>query len=261
MNTETLKLSGGYTATIATDTDAENPWTSWDCEPPIMVFSPDRFHGRLEDYKTGLSLKTVFDLLPLELFGDHGKILSALDLTVSDVADVNSWDDEYKPDDDDAKTWREAIRDCLPASPEYWGEAVEYFDAAESLCKMAGIACENTQSNGYSQGDSALVFSAALPEWTEKVGCGPDHVSAAVKGAAELWGAWAWGDVYGIMSIARPDGEEANDGSCWGFYGSDHKKSGLLEAAENFVSADIEYIAREEAESFRAACGDVATVD
>jgi hypothetical protein len=46
--------------------------------------------------------------------------------------------------------------------------------------------------------------------------------------------------VYGVSSIEGPNGEKIEDASCWGFYGGDHEKSGLLEHARSAIDYRIE---------------------
>jgi hypothetical protein len=252
---ETLNLSHGYTATIATDECAENPWTAWDCEPPIMVFN----ERRIEDYKTGLSLRDLYWMLPLSAFdGGAAAVLAALDLTPEDIDHTLPWGADVA--ELDAGGWREHIGECLPEDPTGWRDAIEYFDMCGALCTLAGIPWHQGQSNGYCQGHSARVFLAATPEWIKTTGVAPENAEAALEGSFKTWGAWAWGDVYGIAEITRPDGTECEGGSVWGFYGSDHTASGLLESAENTVECDRAFLAREEAEAFRAACSDIVTV-
>jgi len=63
---------------------------------------------------------------------------------------------------------------------------------------------------------------------------------------AKLWGAWAWGDVYGFV-IESADGAELPGDcldSCFGFYGDDFAWSGLAEAAAESLS----YIRKERRE-------------
>jgi len=52
----------------------------------------------------------------------------------------------------------------------------------------------------------------------------------------ELYNNYLSGSVYGYQVIDK-NGE--NIDSCWGFYGYDHKKSGLLEYAENAIDYQI----------------------
>jgi len=54
----------------------------------------------------------------------------------------------------------------------------------------------------------------------------------------QLYNDYLSGSVYGY-TIECPDGNEGD--SCWGFYGYDHKESGLLEAARDTIDWDIKH--------------------
>jgi hypothetical protein len=82
------------------------------------------------------------------------------------------------------------------------------------------------------------------------VGAPPETHKAGMESAIELYGQWAWGDVYGY-TCEDESGEDVGHG-CWGFYGSDHNKSGLLESAQDQIDCHLEAQAKE-AESFTAA--------
>jgi hypothetical protein len=256
MNTETLEMPHGYTAAIATDDCPENPFTSWDCEMPIAVFNLERWRGKIDNYKGDeLNLSTLIDYLPPATWTSReGKraIMSALD----PIAPQNVILERMR---DCSETFEDAILNLIHEStPSSWGEACAYFDAMEYVAKLAGIPCHSGQSNGYSQGDSALVFTAATPEWRERVGAPLESAAAQCKAGFDLWAAWAWGDVYGVAAIIRPDGEETGE-SCWGYYGTDHKQSGLMEFCREAVNSDREALAREALAAHDAACRDIAT--
>ncbi|PBC38500.1 hypothetical protein CJ179_38545 [Rhodococcus sp. ACS1] len=74
-------------------------------------------------------------------------------------------------------------------------------------------------TNGYSQGDEwrALILAPAgvdpKPEW-------------------DVYAAYVRGDVYGYIC-------DDIDSSCWGYYGDDHEKSGMLDAVTNDIGAHI----------------------
>jgi hypothetical protein len=238
MHHETLELPNGYKAEIHTDEDAQNPFKDWDCEPPIAVLNWERYRAKLDNYGGDeLNLSTLLAFIPAPLWESReGKraILAALPCDPSAVFETmrSGWNGRTP--------FFDAVDECAAeAAPSGWGEWVEYFDAMEALCKLAGIACYSGISRGYSQGDSALVFVAALPAWVEKVGAPAEGLAEQCKDAAALWGAWAWGDVYGVAEILRPDGTEAPDGSCWGFYGTDHEQSGLTDHCRNAVECDM----------------------
>jgi hypothetical protein len=259
---ETLKLPHGYAAEIYPDEDARNPFDEWDGLAPIAVWNLDNRPGHLDNYKgADLNLGVLLDALPPETWETRtGKraILDVLGWGVSDCAAEIRWQGGFR----EAVDWW--VNDNGPSG---WRCAQEYFERMEAVAALAGIPHHYTQSNGCSQGDAALVFAAALPAWVSEVGVGGD-LAAGCKADCELWGAWAWGDVFGAV-IVDPKGEETGE-SCWGFYGSDHKASGLLEYAEN--AAECHRAARraeilksraaakaERRERFAAACRDIAT--
>ena len=223
MQHETIQLPHGYTAEIYPDNSPENPFEAWDCEAPIAVLNWQRYHAKFENYKGAeLNLSILLDHIPAEKWETReGKreILHALPFPMSDIRDEML----------NMGNFRDAMSELVyDLKPYGWSEWIEYFDTMESLAAVAGIPCHLTQSNGYSQGDSALVFTAALPAWVERAGTAPEYQHQACKHAADLWSAWAWGDVWGVARIVSPDGYEVEDASCWGFYG-DHETSGLLD--------------------------------
>jgi hypothetical protein len=268
MNTESIDLPNGYTAHIARDECAENPFEVWDCGPSITVF----YDRSLATYGEEVDAVTLFDLIPAAQFQTckgRREVLDALpDVTRRDYADALRGSYHSAAMADRSK---EALRELLPERPQGWRSAGNYFDCMESLASLAGIPCFYGQSNGYCQGDSSLVFVTLTPAWREKVGnITTEHDAGNLQGAFDLYSAWAWGDVYGVASIHRPatldddgdevEGEEIDDGSCWGFYGSNHDKSGLMEHCKSMVAYDLQWLAKESAAAHDAACRDVATV-
>lgn len=258
MKIETLKLPNGYTAEIHTDESPENPFKDWDCEPPIAVLNWERYHAKIENYGGDeLNLPALLARIPAPLWESReGKraILAALPFDMADLRDTmrDGWGGKLD--------FSDAIHELADTlTPESWGEWNEYFDTMQAVAALAGIPCHLTQSNGYSQGDSALVFVAALPAWVEKVGARAEGLAEQCKAAADLWSAWAWGDVYGVAEILRPDGTEAPDGACWGYYGTDHEQSGLMDHCREAVKHDMAETEKEAARAFEAACRDIET--
>jgi hypothetical protein len=259
---EKLKLPNGYTATIKQDIASENPFEGFDCEPPIAVLNWERYHSKLNNYGgPELNLITLLDRLKPQHWQHGAHRRTILACLLFEGFEVEKGGD-----------FKETVYEYAQGlSPETWTEWKEYFDAMEGIAALAGIPFYSGISNGYSQGHSARVFIAATSEWAKLVGAPADTLERQCKGAFDLWAAWAWGDVYGVAEITRPDGEEIEDGSCWGFYGADHDASGLMEHCKAAVEADIawiekstreqaEYEAREALEAYNAACRDVATV-
>jgi len=253
---ESIQLPHGYTAAVELDQYPSNPFEINDCEPPMAVFNDGSLTGPTGETDP-LTLADLFDRFPesdFETPARRGAIIQAAGI---DKADWDFHDYEGEPD---AEAWRWAIREELPEAPTGWNSAGEYFDRMEALCGLLGITCYNRISNGYSQSHSVRLFVAATPEWIELTGTPPEHHAGQCKAAADLYGAWAWGDVYGVSEITRPDGSEVPDAEAWGFYGSDHEASGLLEHCREAVAADRAYLEREAAASHEAACRDIATV-
>lgn len=253
-----IKLSDykGYTVNLWHDEDALNPFTKefGDCEPPIAVLNLDLYHSKLENYDgIGLNLTTLIEHLPNTMWlSDEGQreITEAIGFDPENVAlCVEEQELDY----------HDAITELIYGlKPDGWSEWKEYFNVMERVAELANIPCALTTSNGYSQGDSALVFSAALPEWVKRVGA--SNLEEQCQSACRIWGDWAWGRVYGIELITDPDGCEVQDGAVWGFYGDDHHESGLVDAAVDSIRYDIKSKAREAEKAFEAACRDIATV-
>ena len=255
MHHETLELPNGYTAEIHTDESPENPFEAWDCEPPIAVLNWQRYHAKLNNYGGDeLNLETLLALIPAAKWTSRAgkrEILAALPFSMAELVEAVRNAGNFK----DAIT-HELAYDLRPSD---WSEWVEYFDTMQAVAAVAGIPCHLTQSNGYSQGNSALVFVAAPPAWAELVGAPAEGLAEQCKAAADLWSAWAWGDVYGVADILRPDGTEAPEGACWGFYGTDHKQSGLLDHCHEAAKHDMATQEREAARAHDAACRDIET--
>lgn len=254
MNTETIKLSNGYTATVCTDDSPSNPFREYDGEPPMAVHYDGRIYSPAGKGKE-ITLADLYDEIPEAFFAipeNRAKLFAALQMSEDEIS--NS-----EPLEDTAEGWRWSIRENFPEA-DHWNRLSDYLDAMEAVAGLAGVACLRQESRGYSQGDYADVFLAATPAWLEETGVTPENIPAALKVSFDLYSAWAWGDVYGVWEITRPDGIELDDGACWGFYGSDHEASGLLEHCESAVASDLAYLAKETTASHDAACRDIATV-
>ena len=256
MNTDTIEIDG-YKVVIAQDEVPENPFENRDCEPPLVTYYGGR-HGYAKSYQGAPeTMREILHMLPADTW-DSGKRVEFFKKFMADkfvLKDV-AWEIRRQ-----GNTF-EAMSDLLSAEygekPDGWRSALEWFKLAESLLNYAGIPCQYEQSDGYSQGDSTLCLVVLTPEWFEKSGASPEHSDEICKSAINLCSAWAWGDVYGGSEIIAPgpldedgyetDGEEVEDSSCWGFYGSDHEQSGLLEHARSMIEWHKEKQAKESAE-------------
>lgn len=247
MNTEIIDYKG-YKITVAQDEFAENPFEKWDCEPPILTYHCDG-RGSFKAYGDVESLGDIVRLMPSSCFEKGNRValfkeFLAEGSTLREFVELANDCGDYRGAFIQALEWK------FDKEPSGWRSATEWFEVAECLLKWAGIPCYNGQSNGYSQGDSALVLAIATPAWCEKVGCAKEHQESACKGAFDLYSSWAWGDVYGVSEIHAPgitdedgdetEGEELEDGSCWGFYGRDHEESGLIDHARSVIDSHIE---------------------
>jgi len=217
------------------DTDARNPFTEYDCEPPTLVY-----FGRSDrnDYADG-ACEGVLDsaIIPDGKFRRHWRaIAKALDVDADALhAEAIESQRDYGGGLTDIKRelCERALEELKPS--HYSGNAGDYLEALASLWAIAGREAVTWTSSGYSQGDYADGLSVATAEW-EKLTCAPrDAHKRLLEAAGELWGAWAWGDCYGFV-IKGPDGADLEDSafvgdSVWGYYGSEHDESGLEESA------------------------------
>jgi hypothetical protein len=224
---ETIEIDG-YKVVVALDDYPANPFEDWDCNPPLMVFN-----YRDRSFITYGDVPDIWDLvgmIPDEQFarGKRVNLIKNLNCSLKEFADYRF-------------RYSESVRDAFGSlcseqapKPTRYSNAEDYFDMVKWLCKIANVPCYYGTYNGHCQGDYALVMAFATPQWAKEVGLRDGGGEEACKSAYELYCSWAWGDVYGIVSIISPTGEEVRDSSVWGFYG-DHEKSGLLDDARAII--------------------------
>lgn len=214
------------------DCDARNPFTEFDCEPPLLTYGRD---NGLTEYGDGAAdaLGAIAD----GLFKRHWRaIAKAVDLEPDALhAEALEAQRDYGGGLVDIKRERveEALDDIRPS--RYGGNASDYFSALAALWAIAGRETLEWTSRGYSQGDWADCLLVATPAWEEASGCKRENHADALKGSRRLFDSWAWGDVFGYV-IKAPGGADL-DGlafvgdSVWGYYGDSHDESGLEESA------------------------------
>ena len=251
MQSETLEHKG-YKIEVRQDECAENPWELWDCEPPLITVKGYRggtnFYGGAPE-----NWCELVELLPASCF-ERGNRVSLFKDLLADKMSIRELASKHFCFEDLKAAFVESLSDEYGPSPQGWSQAREWMEAAATLLCHGGIVSHETQSNGYSQGDSTLLLLIATPEWLEKTGVAPEHVKTSLAASAELFGAWAWGDVYGVSAIRAPgtldedgdesEGQKIEDGACWGFYGRDHEKSGLIDHAKGEIDYHLEQTAQ-----------------
>lgn len=215
------------------DSDASNPFEDSDGNWPISVRSPDNFRSNaFKDYEKtgGASIRNVLDrFTDVHLVHWQVHIAKIFDTEISALLE--------RHDERPVKYCRNGA--MLRTAFESEMDAVETSDLFDTLVKLYGlldIPAMAMQSNGYSQGHWCEVLVVATPEAVEQFGCKqvtPEDLQSTI----DLYGAWAWGDVYGFI-VERVERDEDGDeieavelDSCWGFYGTDFDESGMEEAA------------------------------
>lgn len=271
-----------YAINVVRDTSAGNPWEDWDSEPPICVC-----HGRdildfgVSDRCPDLTEKVVrehwremLELIPGPFLDPQPKGRHFATRSYASLTEFarNEWDDRgYRLWERLAEAFQEAVNDL--------GRA-EVFDELVGVYAWLGIRAYSGSTQGYSQGDYAEVLVVLTPEWCERMGLDPKSWNEAdFRGVVKLYGAWAWGDVFSYVITTAVDaglpddeiegvpvfystyGDWPRDGidSCGGFYGADHRRSGLYESALGAIKCFTKADAKERAERAEWEARDVMT--
>lgn len=214
MNNEPVDTieAGRYRIDIFRDQDASNPFEEWDGCVPIMVNGGRNFCSH--DY-AGASDAFV---PTTNQYRRHKKAL----LAVFDIA-AHIEGARFQPTPDELETGlHEAIADAVKEHD---------YDKLEDVSRIIGLPCLNTRSRGSCQSDYVEIMAVWPKAWGKenRPKATPKQIAKELQAAVDLFGAWAWGDVYGYTVTDTVTGDEV--GSCWGYYGNDHEASGLLEAA------------------------------
>jgi len=241
----------GYTITIEQDEFAGNPFEEQGAdELPLLVY----YEGFVR-YAGAPDTDDIMDWMPADVFRKN-------------LPEMLSWFDVDKDEfAKDCEHWGSAksvithyIDEDAPESTKSWSTAETHMERISSLLGMIGIKHYWGRSNGHCQGDSAMVMAIATNYWVERTGAPLDSLEEQCKASVELYGCWAWGDVYCITSVTDPEGEEVEDGTIGGFYGYDHEKSGLMDHVRWCVDRDIEDKLGEEKSRLYWETRDVVTV-
>lgn len=222
----------GFRVTAELDSDARNPWKDMDCLAPLVTYS-DRSvteYGDMPDPIAAMSdsfinrhwreLCDIFDMPESE-----ARVLKRAYSYNCGIAEVKR---------DLLNEWlgNEGERDTMRIKGE--------------LFDLLGWPTLSTTSRGYSQGDWAELLLVYTP--AHAAACGIKFPRSAkakaaaladLESTADLWGYWAWGNVYGAVIEAWDGKKVIGDplDSCWGFYGDEYAESGLAEYAESEIAA------------------------
>jgi len=216
----------GFDIEIMHDQTPMNPWTDTDGEPPIIVLG-DR------DWIQCYGIDLAVPELTRDQIKAHIDDIKRETDTRSLMNLIEEWAGHYLSNYTDAA---EAINEALYRYADNLSKS-DRLEFLAAVYSWQGIAALCTSRRGYCQGDYRELLIVATPEWAEQVGAPSETHAAQLEAAADLYGWWAFGDVYGY-NIETDDGEHV--GSVWGFYGPDHDKSGLLYYAHGDIDAYID---------------------
>ncbi len=202
----------GLTIEISQDTMAENPFEAWDGNVPILTKG---YNGNEIEYSDFEGIREYLSNYPTDgqIILHQKKILEIFEMHLL----IEEWEEEGLSREDKIFEIRDIIK-----------ELHHDFDEMEEFCRLFKIPCKSYTSRGYSQSEWCDVFVLPTEDFYMSTGANPKKAEEIIKGAAELFDSWAWGDVY-YYSV-----DEANN-SCGGFYGRDHNDSGLLFHAKDDI--------------------------
>lgn len=188
---------------IVNDDAPENPFLAWDCEPEVAwdFESIENTDGIVKDILNKLTISKVKY--------HQKKLAEILDIEFSDDADLG--EKHYEIEYEISRTNLENL---------------------SKVCDLLKIPNLYYGSRGYCQGDYADVLIVCTDKFYETTGAkkSPKANEKTLNAAKSLFDAWAWGDVYGfIIEEVDEDGKWDHIDSCGGFYGTDHKESGLYD--------------------------------
>lgn len=226
--------AGHLRVEIDQDSFAENPWESWDFQTPIMVYS-DR---NLQIWDSGDDIENVFARFSDYQVSRHWReICRILDVSESDheseTADLKSWAPGWSKADCRREHFSETLRD-LPDS--------DRLDSLAALYGLIGIPAICVARNGYCQRDWLNILLVATPEHANRCGFdlkNPQHdIRQSLEADADLFAAWAFGDVFGYSIECEETGETLD--SCCGFYGALYDNEYLFSEINDAIERALE---------------------
>jgi len=260
MNTEIIEVDG-YRVHVSQDLYAENPFTAWYGEPPLLTLYAG-MHGHLTAYNDAPEkVREVLHLLPADTW-EKPKRAEFIRKFVRPHVSMRELAAEIENQGCLFDAVDSILSDCLGNKPEGWRSGIEWMEAMQGILSWAGIPALYEHSKGHCQGDCTLCLVVLTDSWFETTGAKKENAESIMTSAIKLFSAWAWGDVYQIDKIEAPavldeDGDpqewlELEEVSCGGFYGSNHEESGLLESARDTIAFHKEK-EQQEAETLESA--------
>ena len=202
-----------YTLKIYHDDCAENPWTSWDCLPPLFT----EWWRDFWDNEYNLSVSILIDLIPKSKLNKN--VLALFNLDEKENHPIYRHDYNKKSD---------FVIDSLREHVENTQENLI------TLANYLNLPYYAWTSRGYSQGDCIDCILVSLPDYQKERGTKLTHNEEIqeLKNTSKLFDAWAWWDVYGFRLFENvplyhkdwtlsEETEEKEIDSCWWFYGDD----------------------------------------
>ena len=217
---------GEYRIRIVHDIDSRSPFEEDEGIYPTMY---EAGRGAFNDFSKGeIDEYLKYYLSENQIIYHQKKILALID---------DDYLTENVKDAEDADDKTNLIQDALS---DFISENIEN---KVSFCETFNILHYSGTSRGYSQGDAADVLIVPTPKHAELCGYNLEKVTKdQLHATFELFGYWAWGDVFGFIIEQKKDftktyanGDETEDeewdevDSCWGFFGDDPEKSGMLD--------------------------------
>lgn len=244
----------GVTIKAVQDQDAQNPWENYDGQIPMAYASWDRNsfgHGKPAVFDDGFDILNPFAhmsdgfiiryqrALCEAVQTDHSACAKDIAYNMREYGGIR------------ADYWRDTFNEILAEL-----SSVRMLEALDRIYDLTKIPHYLGVTRGYSQGDEMSVLCVCFPAWADKHNARKTYTAQEGQADADYLGAWAWGDVYGYV-IESEDGEHLD--SCWGYYGTDFEKSGLLGEAIDAAQYHVNELNKRNAETLEAARPDLYT--
>lgn len=213
---EQIEVSG-VSVSIWQDQDAENPYEWGDAMAPAIWTGLGRGYN-MQEYGDADLHGFFYHVAPTWVSDHWRKIAAILDLPESEV-ETECRETLADYGGDMSNVLQEYFAERLTEMrSDSWSYAIDYLEALAALYRLANMAADTFQRNGYSQGDSVFGLIVHTLEWRERVGFNGD-AARDMESGANTFGAWCWGDIYGFTVGNDEEGEDME--SCGGFYGFD----------------------------------------